>query len=295
MATQATFTFQNVVGKTTGVAPPKAFLPADAKERYYDESDGLRGYLPGGSSLLEILASRYHYIINGCEYGDENFVLMFLRPVGWGCRLAFYLFSVVFLVIAMMRDTNPISQYTFSRERDAEGVLKNDQTDVFEWFVYVTYIVWVATILTEILTYLVGRGGGGKRPHDGQCSAFPLTLFNRVSLPGGADDIRCAHGMILLLWFLALGASASTMLYATISHMFVKRNSYFMWLFVVFICFEAFAALSDAISIGGIDGLAVQSKPASWLVSFRVVIMMPVTVIVSIFFCVLCNPPWPSV
>jgi hypothetical protein len=113
--------------------------------------------------------------------------------------------------------------------------LKNDQTDAFEWFVYATYIVWVATILTEILTYLVGRGGGGKRPHDGQCSAFPLTLFNRVSLPGGADDLRCAHGMILLVWFLALGASASTMLYTVLSHMFVKRNSYFMWLFVAFV------------------------------------------------------------
>ena len=289
------FTFKTVVGNPTGAAaPPKAFLPADARDRFYDGSDGLRGYLPGNSSLLEILASRYHYVVNGCEYGDENFVLLFLRPVGWGCRLAFYLFSVVFLVIAMMRDTNPVGQYTFSRERDAEGVLKNDQTDAFEWFVYATYIVWVATIATEVLTYIVGRGGGGKNPHNGQCSAFPLTFFNRVSINGGENDLRCAHGMILLVWFLALGASASTMLYTVLSHMFVKRNSYFMWLFVVFVGFESFAALSDAISIGGIDGLAVQNKPASYLVSFRVVIMLPITVIISIFFCILCNPPWPS-
>ena len=290
------FTFKTVVGKPTGAAPPKEFLPADARERFYDGSDGIRGYLPGQSSLLEILASRYHYIINGCEYHhDENFVLMILRPIGWGCRLAFYLFSVVFLVIAMMRDQNPVNQYTFSRERDAEGVLKNDQTDVFEWFVHFVYIIWVATILTEMLTYLVGRGGGGKNPHKGQCSAFPLTLFNRVSINGGENDLRCIQGIILMVWFLALGASASTMLYATISHMFVKRNIYFMFLFVVFICFEAFAALADAISIGGIDGLAVQNKPVSWIVSFRVIVMIPVTTIVSIFFCVLCNPPWESV
>jgi len=291
MANLATFTFDNS-GRSTGVLPPKSFLPADAKNRYFDGSDGMRGYLPGDSSLVEILASRYRYVFNGFEHGDENFILMFIRPLGWGFRFAFYMFSLVFIVISMMRSPNPINQYTFSRERDFEGTLKNDDTDAFEWFVYTVYVTWVVTILTEVLSYLVGRGGGGKKPHGGQCSAFPLTLFNRVSVPGGADDLRCLHGFVLLVFFFGIGASASTMIYTTISHMFVKRNIFFMWLFVAFICFQAFGALSDAISIGGIDGLAVQNKPAAYLSAFRMIVIMPITVIISIFFCFVCNPPW---
>jgi hypothetical protein len=294
----ATFTFEKTIGKPipVGAVPPKAFLPQDAKERYFDGSDGLRSYLPGYSSLVEVLASRYHFVLNGCEFGEESFIPMLLRPFGWGCRLAFYAFSVVFLIMAAMRSPNPIGQYGFSRERDEEGTLRNDQTDAFEWFVYATYIVWVSCILTEVLSYLVGRGGGGKMPHNGQCSAFPLTLFNRVSVGGGGEDgLRCVQGLVLLVWFLGLGASASTMMYSTISHMFVKRNVYFSWLFVVFICFATFSALADAISLGGIDGLAVQNRPASWLAALRVVVVVPATVIFSLFFIWLCSPPWSSI
>jgi hypothetical protein len=297
MATMATFTFEKTVGKpsTGGAVPPKSFLPEDAKKRYTDGSDGLRSYLPGYSSLVEILASRYHFVLNGCEYGEESFIPMLLRPFGWGCRAAFYIFSVVFIVLSGMREKNPIGQYSFSRERDDEGTLKNDETDAFEWFVYVTYVVWVTSILTEVLTYLVGRGGGGKNPHDGQCSAVPFLLCNRVSINGGEADMRCAQGMFLIVWFLGFGAAASTMMYTTLSHMFVRRNVYFSWLFVVFVCFAAFSALSDAISLGGIDGLAVQNRPASFLAAIRVVVVVPVTIIFSLFFLWLCSPPWSSI
>jgi len=301
----ASLRFDKTIGTpSVGAAPPSSFLPDDAKQRFTDGSDGLRGYLPGYSSLLEILASRYHYILNGCEYGEETCIPMLFRPIGWGCRLAFFLFSAVFCVMAMMRDTNPIGQYTFSRERDGEGVLKDDDTDAFEWFVYVTYGAWVTSILTEVLTYLVGRGGGGKKAHSHQCSAFPLTLCNRVSIGGSAEDaanyddadgMHCLQGMFLFVWFLGFGAMASAMLYTTISHMFVKRNVYFAWLFVVFVGFTVLSTLSDALSLGGIDGLVVQNRLASWLAALRVIVVVPVTVIFSLFFLWLCAPPWDSI
>lgn len=252
----------------------------------------MAGYMPGYSSLMEIIASRYHYILNGCEYSKETCVPMIVRPVGWGCRLAFFMFSVVFLLMAMARDINPLNQYGFSRERDAEGTLVNDDTDAFEWYVVSTYVVWVVSILTEVLSYLVGRGGGGKAPHQGQCSAFPMILCNRVSLSG---DARCLNGMILLVWFLGFGVAASTMLYTTMCHMFVKRNLYFSWLFVVFIVSTVLSTLADAISLGGIDGLAVQNRPASYLAALRVVVIVPLLLFFSVFFLFMCSPPWNSI
>ena len=124
--------FDKTLGtRATGAAPPASFLPEDAKERFTDGSDGLRGHLPGYSSLVEIIASRYHFMLNGCVYGEETCVPMFFRPIGWGARLSFFLFSAIFCVMAYMRDTNVIGQYGFSRERDAEGVLTNSDEDAF--------------------------------------------------------------------------------------------------------------------------------------------------------------------
>ena len=136
---------------------PRDFLPNDAKERFFDDSHGLRGYLPGNSSIFEILASRYHYIVNGCDYShEESFLPMVLRPIGWGFRLAFYAFSFVFIIMSMMRETSPIQQYSFSREKG----LETDNSDSFQWFVTFSYVAWILTIVSEVLTYVIGRGGG---------------------------------------------------------------------------------------------------------------------------------------
>ena len=289
--------FDKTLGtRATGAAPPASFLPEDAKERFTDGSDGLRGHLPGYSSLVEIIASRYHFMLNGCVYGEETCVPMFFRPIGWGARFSFFLFSAIFCVMAYMRDTNVIGQYGFSRERNAEGVLINSDEDAFEWFVYVVYGTWVISIVTEVLTYIVGRGGGGKKAHEYQCSAFPLTLFNRVSIGGSKDDDggQCFQGVILLVWFLGFGTMASVMLFATMAQMFVTRNVYFAWLFVVFIVSNALGALADALSLGGIDGIAVQNRWASHLAAVRIVVIVPVCVLFSLFFLWLCSPPWDT-
>ena len=280
-------------GPATATVPAN-FLPNDAKTRFFDDSDGLRGYMPGHSSLLEILASRYHYVLNGCEYTRETCVPMLVRPIGWGLRLAFFMFSAVFVIMSSIHDINPIGQYGFSRERDNEGTLVNDNTDAFEWFVYVTYLVWVISILTEVISYLVGRGGG-KLPHQGQCSALPFLLTNRVSINGDENSNRCGKGLILLVWFLGFGVLASIMIHTTISHVFVKRNVFFAWLFVVFTASTVLSTLSDAISIGGIDGLAVQNRPASYLAALRVVVIVPLLLIFSLFFLFMCAPPWSSI
>ena len=77
--------------------------------------------------------------------------------------------------------------------------------------------------------------------------------------------------------------------------MFVTRNVWFAWLFVALLTAEILGGLSDALSLGGIDGLAVENRPASWLAAFRVVIILPILLIFSLFFLWLCSPPWTIV
>jgi hypothetical protein len=289
----ASFSFGDVgraldARSATGAAPPKAFLPSDAKNRFYDGSDQLRGHVPGHASLIEILASRWFYVLNCCDYQSESVITMVLRPLGWGSRLAFYAFSAVFMLMSMNHESNPLLQYTFSRERDGEGTLRNDDSDIFEPFVYAIFAIWVFSIATEMLSYLVGRGAG--RPHAKQCSAFPIVLFNRVAIP--AESSRCCFYVLLALWYVGATLFATAMLHTIISHLFVTRNFYFAVLFAVLTAFQLLAALADAVSIGGIDGLAVSNRPGSWLASMRVVVLLPIQVIGSVAFIILCFPSY---
>lgn len=275
---------------STGAVPPKSFLPNDAKERFTDGSDALRGYMPGYSTLLEIFASRYYFVLNACDYDYESVVTMVMRPVGWGCRMAFYASSAVFLVMAYLHQRNPLFEYSsFSRERDNEGTLQSDPTDVFEWFVGFVYSVWCVAIATEVLTYMVGRGGAA-RPYAGQCAAFPLVLFNRTAV--ASDSARCCIFAALLVFYIAFAFAAAVVLRTVIAHMFITRNVYFAIIFGTFTAFQLFGSLADALSLGGIDGLAVMNRPASWLASVRMIILQPVLVITSVSLIIMCFPSY---
>jgi hypothetical protein len=198
---------------------------------------------------------------------------------------------VLFVLTAAMKDLNPIAQYTFSRERDSDGVLLPDsRDDPFVWFVYAVYGIWVITIALEMATYLVGRGGGGKLPYAEQCSAMPFILFNRVALPG--KDYRCATALVLMLWYVGFGVAAVTMMHTVIAHSYVKRNAWMGWLLIALTGCQVLAGLSDALSLGSSTGLAVQNRIASYFAALRCVVFLPFLLIFSLFFVWLCNPPW---
>ena len=292
---------QRPSAQTGAVLPPKDWLPSDAKDRFDDaDASGLNTYLPGDATLLEILASRVFYTLNGCMYDfEENFIIMMLRPIGWGCRMALFLFSLIFCVMAIGRDTNPIGQYSFSRERDDDGVLKNgttDDSDVFQWFVWLTFGIWAVSIATSAMTYLAGRYGA-KQPYAGQlCASFPFVFCNRTAIDDeGGDGTRCGMMLILTVWFLGNAAAALAVVYTAMSHMYVKRNAYFAYLLLVLLALVVLGTLADALSLGGPTGIYVQSRSASWLASLRAVVIVPVQVIFTGFFVWLCDPPWSSV
>ena len=283
----------------TRAKPPQDWMPRDAKGRFDDRDvGGLRSYLPGEASFIEVLTSQVYYVLNGCIYEDgDNLIIMLLRPLGWGCRMAFFLSSVIFFVLAMTRSTNPITQYSLSRHRDDDGVLTNSTAvDAFDWFVLTTFVLWVVSIASTVSTYLIGRYGA-KNPYSTQlCAVFPFVLCNRTAIHDqGGDGTRCAFMLGLSLWFLGLAAAASVMVFTVMSHVYVKRNVYFAWLLVVLLALMVFASLADAISIGGPSGIYTQSRPASWIVALRSILILPVQIIFTGFFLWMSKPPWNSI
>lgn len=244
-------------------------------------------YIDGEATLLEISSARIYHAFNGYEpwSAEENFVIMLIRPVGWGLRGAMYLFCVIFCFLSLTKETNPIFYYGFSRERDSQGTLHNDSTDIFEWYVHFVYILWVLNIASEAFSYLVGRYAG-KTPTDSDtCTAFPWILFNR-----SPTRANCGIMLFLTVWFLGLAAAASIVLHTVVSHSYVKRNHATLWLFAALVGCTAAGALADAMSIGGPTGIRASSKGASWLASLRIIVLVPMLFIFGCFFVWLCLP-----
>ena len=282
---------------TDATLPPSQWMPKDARNRFDREDvDGMKAYLPGDASMVEIMASRVYYVLNGCVYDDEDsFVVMGIRPLGWGCRMAFFLFSVIFCFYTLMLDTNPIGKYNFSRGRNAEGELTGSSSDPFEAFVTATYGVWVVSIATAVFTYIAGRYNA-KNPYNGQfCASFPFMFCNRTAIHDDEHNgTRCLLMLALTVWWLGLAAAASAVVYTIMAHMYVKRNVCFSWLLITLLGFVVLATLADTLSLGGPTGIYVQSRQAAWIASIRAVVLVPVQVILTIFFIWLCNPPWTS-
>ena len=275
--------------------PPEDWFPVDGRNRFNREDiDGLKSYLPGHASLSEIVASRVYYVMNGCIYDEEeNFVVMMLRPIGWGCRMAFFLFSVVFCLYTLVLDTNPVGKYNFSRGRDSQGELKNSSHDPFEMFVLFVFVVWVLSIFTSALSYLIGRYGA-KNPYDTQmCATMPFWLFNRAAVQNDNESgARCAVMLFLTVWWLGLAASASTVVYTAMAHMYVTRNMYFALLLLLLLLFVVLATFADVLSLGGPTGIYVQSSSASWICSVHAIVIVPVQAILTLAFAWMCYPDW---
>jgi hypothetical protein len=244
-------------------------------------------YIDGNASFLEVVTARVYHAMNGFESwsSEENFVIMILRPLGWGLRGALYLFSVLFCFLSLTKEVNPIFYYGFSRERDAEGMLHDDSSDIFEWYVYLVYALWLLSIATEMFSYLLGRYSGAKPKGDDLCTAIPYVFFNRAPIYS-----NCALVLALTVWFTGLAASAAIVIHTVVSHSYVKRNHATLWLFAALLGCTVGGALADALSLGGPTGIRANSRVASFLAAFRVVVVVPLLVIFGVFFVWLCLP-----
>lgn len=276
--------------------PPEEYLYEDAKNRFKDGVDGLRSWMPGHASYMEILASCPYYALNGCLYdGEETFIVSMVRVIGYAGRLAFYLSSILFVLYGLfMSPVDVLFRYSFSRDR-VNDELRTDgvSSDPATAFVWLVFALWVISIASCIGTYVLGRFG--RSGYSGQCTSFPACLCMRTPLPNSfGSNYRCISALALILWFSMLGVVSCLTMYAILCHVYVKRNIYMVYLFAVMLAFVVGGALADALSIGGVDGIRVFSPLASWLSSIRIVVLVPLQVIMSVAFIFFTHPPWSS-
>ena len=276
--------------------PPEQWFNRDAKDRFNQtDFDGMRSWMPGESTLIEILASRIYFVLNGCWYSNEHYLLYLLRVVGWGARMGLVLSSLIFCVMAMASDTPVVTMYKFSRGRDAEGNYTGTSNDPFEAFVFVTFLLWIVVSLNTMLSYLTGRFGLAKKAYDGEfCASFPFYFCNRTSLTNNSngDGTLCCAWVAMLLWWLAISASILITAYTAIAHTYATRNEWFSYLLLTMAGFEVLGSLADAISLGGPTGISAHSHTAAWFVSINAVIFVPCLAVCVVGVFLMSNPPW---
>ena len=288
MANVAGFTFDLRATVGTPIEPKKEWLPRDAKDRFAkNEYFGVSAYLGGHASCLEITASRIFYVLNGFSFYEiETYIVSGVRILGWGARLAFFLTSVVFCFYSMTTTVNPIMHFSsFSRTRDTYNELTTNDDPLLA-FTETVFYIWIISIGTLVLTYIIDRFG--RTPNQGQCASFPLVLFNRSPIASGEG--RCCAAAAVIGYFVGIGVAASLVLHTCIAHSYVARNREFMILLGILLACDVLGAIADAVSIGSVDGLRVTSSTVSWLTSFRVLIVVPLEIIFSVFFIWACMP-----
>jgi len=130
---------------------------------------------------------------------------------------------------------------------------------VFEWFVYLVYTIWIVSIATEVLSYLIGRYENKKDTKD-TFTHISLILCNRARV----QESGWAWLLLLTVWVLGMGAAASIAIHTVVSHAYVKRNHVVLWLLAALMGCSVAGTLADALSIGGPTGIRSQSRAASW-------------------------------
>jgi hypothetical protein len=136
------------------------------------------------------------------------------------------------------------------------------------------------SIVVTALSYVAGRFGTPD-PSSG-CSNIVVIFCNRARLP---SEYRILITSSLLsfvaLSVFAVGAAVHTIL----AHTIASKNQVFSNLLICVLLCAILGAVSDCLSIGGIDGLHVTSPMASRLASLNAVIVVPILAIFTAFFC----------
>ena len=250
----------------------------------------LRGWLPGDVSWVELQAARVYSILNGCSWDlIESYPITALRPLGWGARIGMYAFAVIFCIMCLFQEQNPMWFYTpFSRERNRYGHLTGEINDMFSAWGWIVVCIWGLNLLLCVLTYAFGRMRKSALV-DGCFSTIPFVVCTRASLHG----IACAPLLYLLVVLVHIGCAGALGLtiFTLVLNAYVVRNQMASLLLGLIVLCDVLATVADALSLGGPYGIRVRSKWASWFTAIRVVVMVPLTALLTTCFVILVHPP----
>lgn len=235
------------------------------------------------ATAVEVVAVRVAQWMNGCASLDwcyENLLTTILREIGPGLRISQFLTaaSVVFVTPLFLEVPLLFEHDVFHPNPD---MMWGDVT------ISVAFYLWAVDFALLALSWMLIRyhGTPAQCGDAGQCTPFyrvttrqlrEQRALQKATLP--QQLVRWSFAALFGVFFV-LGIFAT---HTTLSHMYVRQNKWFAYLLVLQMVLVATATLDDLTQIGSPWGIQESSKTASVLLSFRALILIPVTLIWSI-------------
>jgi hypothetical protein len=240
--------------------------------------------------LVEILAVRVMQVLNGhvsLDWTYQNCTLATVRSLSPGFRWAYLLTGVYMVLLSVFWLETPLF-FRYDLVHDESTMIFGNTT------LGVCMFLWSLDYAVLAMGWLlVARAGA----HDGQgpnglswccaCFAMPTTGRGGDRQHEGNLIVDVVCGIFFIIVF-ALGALTT---HTILGHIYAARNVWFAALLGVQALMLFISALGDLCSIGSPWGIQEHSHLASILLSFRGLLLVPLTVIWSIAAVIASFPP----
>ena len=227
---------------------------------------------------LEVNAVRTAQWLNGCRTLDwtyENGITWFLRAVGPGVRLGYFLTAFTVVVIgSLVLDAPPALMYPLRRD-----TLETRWSDLT---MTITLLLWTFDFATLCWSYYDIRHNATPSDFNNNGEWVPfLRVPTLRSREQRAQDPETTYSTIVrglaaafYTVYFFIGVIAT---HTLLSHMYVNKNPFLAVLLIMQCIYAVFASLDDLTHIGSPWGIQECSKGASVLLSLRGLYVIPIT------------------
>ena len=225
--------------------------------------------------LVEVMAVRAWQCLNcnaSLDWNHENCVVATIRTSAPAFRLSYFLTGVYMLLLSYFYLDHPIvfryDLFTTSPDKQAGDVT-----------VGVCFFLWALDFFSLAAGYyyirLYGKAGW-------LCCFSPVT---------GYRTRRCVLALVYGLFFLVVAVVGIISTHTILSHMWQKKNVWFVALLLLQCVMVVIGALGDMVDTGSPWGIQEASRIASTLLGFRGFVIVPATVIWSLASIAASFPP----
>lgn len=235
--------------------------------------------------LVEVLAVRVMQVLNGgvsLDWSYQNCTLATVRSLAPGFRFAYLLTGVYLLLLSTFWLETPLF-FRYDLMHSEPSMQFGNTT------VGVCMFLWTLDFSILGLGWLLVARASVHRFNDifgcFPCFAMPTNESNNKHRANLIVDIVCSA------FFLCVFALGSLTTHTILAHIYAARNVWFAALLGVQALMLVISSLGDLCSIGSPWGLQHYSHLASILLSFRGLVLVPMTLIWSVAAVVASFPP----
>lgn len=234
--------------------------------------------------LVEILAVRVMQTLNGnvsLDWAYQNCTLATVRSLSPGFRWAYVLTGVYICLLSLFwLDTPLLFRYDLV---SPQPTMRFGNTTVA-----VCMFLWsVDYAILSTGWYLVARvGTQGSNILDRCC-----LCFSSATESDGKQKTNVLVSVVFALFFVAVFAISCISTHTILGHVYSAQNTWFVYLLAAQAFMLLVSSLGDLCNIGSPWGIQQTSHIASIILSFRGLILMPLTIIWSIASVIASFPP----